>query len=58
MAVLERRTAFAAWQDSGEIEIVDDVDREALMTNARAYFSEGVPWSESYSALVKELDAR
>lgn len=50
--------AYAAWRTSGEIEIVDDVDRDALMTNARAYFSEGFSWSESYSALVKELDAR
>lgn len=47
--------AYAYWRESGTIEIVEDVDREALRANSRAFFSEGFPWSDIYSGLIEQL---
>jgi TRAP-type transport system periplasmic protein len=48
--------AVEEWESTGSIEIVDDVDREALAELAEAAYSEGFPWSEDYVALLDELD--
>ncbi|MEX0760074.1 MAG: TRAP transporter substrate-binding protein DctP [Tistlia sp.] len=47
--------AFKGWQESGDLEIVDDVDLDALRAKSRAFFSEGFPWSDTYKALLAEL---
>lgn len=47
--------AYEQWRQSGDIEIVDDIDIEAIRKRAQAYFSQGFPWSNSYRALLKEL---
>lgn len=47
--------AYAAWEESGDIEIVDDVDLEALRAQSRAFFSENFPWSDTYKELLVEL---
>lgn len=47
--------AYAYWRESGAIELVEDVDREALMERSRAYFSEGFPWSDVYRELVEQI---
>ncbi len=47
--------AYAAWEESGDIEIVDDVDLDALRAQSRAFFSENFPWSDTYKALLVEL---
>lgn len=48
--------AYAYWRENGSIEIVEDVNRAALTEQARAYFSEGFPWSDVYRALVEQID--
>lgn len=47
--------AYAQWRESGDIEIVDDLDIEAIRAKAQAYFSEGFPWSEAYRNLLSDL---
>ncbi|WP_340107818.1 TRAP transporter substrate-binding protein DctP [Pikeienuella sp. HZG-20] len=48
--------AYAEWRESGAVEIVDDVNREALKANARAFFSDGFDWSPVYVDLIAELE--
>lgn len=47
--------AYASWKQAGTPEIIEDVDREALKAQSRAFFSQGFPFSESYKALIEEL---
>ena len=50
------QAALAAWRESGAIEIVEDVNREALKQQARAFFSEGFEWSPVYRDLIAEIE--
>ncbi len=47
--------AYESWAESGAVEIVDDVDLDALRTKARAFFGENFPWSDTYKSLRAEL---
>lgn len=47
--------AFDNWEETGSLEIVDDVDLEALRAQARAFFSDGFPFSDTYKALLTDL---
>jgi hypothetical protein len=47
--------ALAAWQESGDLEVIDDVDKEALASRVEEAYSQGQPWSESYKELLEEL---
>jgi len=50
--------AFAGWRASGAIEIVEDVNRDALKAQARAFFSDGFPWSPVYRDLIAEIEKK
>lgn len=50
--------AYASWKESGNLEVVEDVDLEALRAKSRAFFSEGFPWSDTYKALLNELGSK
>lgn len=47
--------ALAEWKEAGDLEVVEDVDKEALRSLAEEAYSQGQPWSESYKLLLKEL---
>lgn len=47
--------AFKTWKESGTLEVVEDVDLDALRAQSRAFFSEGFPFSDTYKALLTEL---
>jgi TRAP-type transport system periplasmic protein len=48
--------ALAAWAENGNVEVVDDLDIEAIREKSQAYFSDGLPFSETYARLVEELN--
>lgn len=48
--------ALAAWKADGEVEVHTPADRSEIRTAARAYFSKGLPFSETYNQLVEELN--
>lgn len=45
---------FDRWESTGQVEIVDDVDRDAFAAMSREYFSDGFEWSELYVQLREE----
>ncbi|MEQ8399848.1 MAG: TRAP transporter substrate-binding protein DctP [Roseitalea porphyridii] len=47
--------AFAKWRETGMVEIVEDVDREALAANTRAFYSGKYPWSDTYENLLRDM---
>jgi TRAP-type transport system periplasmic protein len=47
--------AYEYWRETGAIEIVDDVNVEALRAQSREFFSEGFPWSDIYVNLIEDL---
>jgi TRAP-type C4-dicarboxylate transport system substrate-binding protein len=44
--------ALDAWRESGELEVVEDVNRDAIKEMVREEFSEGYPFSETYREIV------
>ena len=49
------QVAYETWQADGSIEIVEDIDIDALRGLAEAHFSEGFSWSDTYRELLAEL---
>lgn len=47
--------AYETWRADGTIEIVEDINIEALRGLAEAHFSEGFSWSGTYRELLAEL---
>jgi TRAP-type transport system periplasmic protein len=48
--------ALASWKDGGALEVVEGVDVEAIKAASREYFSQNLPWSETYRNLLAELE--
>lgn len=48
-------TTLAAWAANGKLQVIDDLNREAIKAKSQAYFSEGLPLSATYKRLVEEL---
>ena len=47
--------ALAKWEEGGQVKVIKDLDREAIKAAARAHFSEGLPYSETYVKLLEDL---
>lgn len=49
------QTTLEAWKANGKLSIVDDLNRDAIKAKSQAFFSEGLPISETYKRLLEEL---
>lgn len=46
---------LAKWKENGAVQVNDKLDVEAIKAKARAHFSEGLPFSETYVKLRADL---
>ena len=50
------KEALAKWAQDGKIKVVQDVNRDSIKAKAQAYFSKGLPFSETYKNLLIDLN--
>ena len=50
------KAAIANWKQNGKVKVIDDFDREGIKAKAQAYFSKGLPFSETYKNLLVDLN--
>ena len=52
------KEALAEWKSSKTVVVVDDVDQDEMRDKARAYFSTGFTWSDTFLDLLEEIASR